>query len=582
MPEAVFGNTPLADYLSDAGMEDWGIEEEVEVPSTSTRPQRDENGLYPLVLTEGRELLRQHRVRCLIRQALTSHIGYHEVKRFLEQFRYSFVSSQLLESRPLYATWSVSSGQRRTNILFSADGPWNSIKLHKKFFVGGGGCIVVVAVLVYWRSRKEMPDTPVYTNCALIATLLVGLYLYAHSRRRLLRRLHAKALAHQSHFVNASKQLDGDVVRALRQIQEVDIVSRSMYIGDTKGDREYPNYKRNVAAKKLRAVLASALYLSEEGLLDAIKDCLCMSSELDIQQYFEVYDLAATQQELGFVMNDDFIGFDTVSSLQDFHGATACSVPLAVLKHQFRRVHFLRRAFICCLLCATSTGECTTKELEQWTIITDHLASLADLTEQLSRMICKERLEPKFEATDNSPFVEKTLSRSMFDFSVVAQTLAARMEILQQTPADSQESFNQLNLIRDELGRLNDLWGVVRPSASSSSAETTPSIPTPDLLGLGLRQPREFDDSAEFEYSYSSMSTISAATTLQEEDSRKLQILEAVVDGVVDGKQRSTISRDERIRLARQRRLEGSKKSFGGSQQDAFMVELESVLARRT
>ncbi|PRT56821.1 hypothetical protein B9G98_04441 [Wickerhamiella sorbophila] len=574
MPEAVFGNTPLADYLSDAGMEDWGIEEDVEAPSTSVRPEKDKNGLYPLVLTEGRELLRQHRFRGLIRQAVTSHIGHHEVKRFLEQFRYCFVSSQLLESRPLYATWSVSSGERRTDILFSSDGPWNSIKLQKKFFVGGGGCIVVVAVLVYWRSRKEMPNSPVYTNCALIATLLVGLYLYAHSRRRILRRLYAKALAHETHFVNASKVFDGDVVRALRQIQEVDIVSRSMYVEDTNTGREYPNYRRNVAAKKLRAVLASALYLSEEGFLDAIKDCLCMSSELDIQQYFEVYDLAATQQELGFVMNDDYIGFDTISSLQDFHGATACSVPLTVLKHQFRRVHFLRRAFICCLLCASSTGECTTKELEQWTVITDHLASLADLTEQLSRMICKERLEPQFEAAENSPFVEKTLSRNMFDFSVVAQTLAARMEVVQQTPADSQESLNQLNLVRDELSRLNDLWRAVQPDASST--ETTP-IPKPDLIGLGLRQVREFDDSADLEYSYSSMSTISAATTLQEEDNRKLQVLEAVVEG----KQPSMLSRDERIRLARQRRQEGSKKSFGGSQQDAFMVELESVLARR-
>lgn len=580
MPEAVFGDTPLADYLSDAGIEDWGIEDEFELtPGATARPPRDPDGLYPLVLTEGRELLKQHRFRCLIRQAVTSHIGYHEVKRFLEQFRYAFVSSQLLESRPLYATWSLSSAERRTDILFSPDGPWNSIKLPKKFFVGGGGCIVVVAVLVYWRSRKEIPESRTYTNCALIATLLVGLYLYAHSRRKLLRRLYAKALAHESLFVNSSKVFDGDVVRALRQIQHVDVVSKAAYIDDSRS--ELPNYRTSVAAKKLRAVLASSLHLAEESLLDAIKDCLCMGSELDIQQYFEVYDLATTQQELGFVMNDDFIGFDTVASMEDLHGAKACSVPLTVLKHQFRRVHFLRRAFICCLLCATTTGECATRELEQWTVITDHLSSLSELTEQLSRMICKERLEPNFEATEVKPFVEKTLSRNMFDFSVLAQTVAARMEVLQQTPADSPESTNQLALIRNEMSRLNELWAVVSPEQSNSpgSSSLSPSAqaPTPDLLGLGLSQLREYDDSGDFEYSYSSMSTISAATTLHEEDNRRLQVLEAVVDG----KPRSTLSREERIQLAHQRRRQGSKKSISGNPRDAFMTELETVLARR-
>ena len=92
-------------------------------------------------------------------------------------------------------------------------------------------------------------------------------------------------------------------------------------------------------------------------------------------------------------------------------------------------------------------------------------------------------------------------------------------------------------------------------------------------MGLGI-SPRDADDSNE--YSFSTMSTISAATTVNEEDSRKLQILEATVEG----RPRSKLTREQRIKLGRQRFAE-SRMSSSNVSQDVFMSELELVLSSR-
>lgn len=563
MDEAVFKDTPLAEYLEEeVDAKDWGIED--------TLPPEEERSFEAPDLSRG---MRQMRLRRLVHQAADRQINTEETRNFLEQFRYIIVGSHLLESKPLYTTWSgtkIAPEQRRFELFMSIRGPWDAVRLPSNMWVGSGGCIMVVAILVFWRSKYNK------SNMAFAACILIALYLFAHSRRRLVRQLRSKVLGHAELFVDSSRSFDGDIVRCLRFIQEVDLIDQGYKAGAT----PVSGGTGTNGARRLRAVLSSSLTIAVEAYLKAIADVFQFSSELDLQQMFEVYDLMTVQQNLGFVMNDDFVGFlggeEEEEEAGRWTGSASCHTPISFLKHCFRKLHFLRRAFLCCLMVIPSSGRCDATEIAVWSTVLDHLKHFDEISRELSRVITSERFDP---IGINSPGAVKARtprergSSKLFILSSVAQHLAARIELSENSPT---ELKNQTEAIEAEIEEIRNLWhqvscnmerpqstGSLTSDADASSTLASEADMSTDASSTLVSTPSDTTFADSFPETYPTLLQTEIPVEVKQKVPREVRI------------EQMRAAREVEAKAGREKRAKAAAHTY-------FMNELESVLRHRS
>jgi len=136
----------------------------------------------PLKLTDER-FRRRARFQALFAAAANPNLPKRENTQFLERFRYVICTSQLMDEDV-----SVSSFHRRRGHepLFGDDGPWPAIGTFKQrgqYWIGGGGCVIVIALLLAWAIREYDTTTfgSVKGTVAFTLSLLVALFLFAHT-----------------------------------------------------------------------------------------------------------------------------------------------------------------------------------------------------------------------------------------------------------------------------------------------------------------------------------------------------------------------------------------------------------------
>jgi len=96
------------------------------------------------------------------------------------------------------------------------------------FWATSGICIFVTAVLLTWvlRTGDKKFDSKTRTATAVVLSLMVTVFLFAHARRRWLRRIRAQALDAASRFVENCQIFDMVASNAITLIQEVELVSK--------------------------------------------------------------------------------------------------------------------------------------------------------------------------------------------------------------------------------------------------------------------------------------------------------------------------------------------------------------------
>lgn len=98
-----------------------------------------------------------------------------------------------------------------------------------RYWAGNGGCILAISVLVGWVFRwgdRQSHISRGRTIIALFMSMVVGIVLFAHNRRRWLRVLRGRAIELASQFVENSQTYDILASNAVTFIQEVELVSR--------------------------------------------------------------------------------------------------------------------------------------------------------------------------------------------------------------------------------------------------------------------------------------------------------------------------------------------------------------------
>lgn len=501
MLDAVYEGSPPEDGRSvDACVEDWGIEDQVEdnqtMESEVISPSGSEGihdfastynsaprfpvqncvpGIRPITLDPERNMIRRMQMMQFARAVLCQEVSNSETSRFLDQFRYIIVGSNLLQKQPLFNRWTIPANIRRRDLLFDTRKPWVHLYTAPVCRVAANGGLIAFGLALHSKFRTASNKIERSAVCAVITIVLI-VYSFATSKRRLLRNLREKALVYMESFVNSSKQLDGDCVRAIIDIQNADAVCSGLTSPHAVPNSSVPRQNlvgantsgKMGACKQLKAVLSSTLLLVKEALLDAARDIIGMCSNFQcLDQFFEIYDVISDINDVGLEIRLDYIGFiNDEAATEHLVGAAACYVSTQVLKQEFRKVLLLRRVVLCCLLTLESHGKTEVEELEKWTIVCDHLLESGKLMQQLGKVLTNERLKPSITSVEREgDDVAKGVTsrplgetRSLVDISASAKLISTRLGIIYDSEVSDALISEQVDAVGRELKELTAKW----------------------------------------------------------------------------------------------------------------------------
>jgi len=153
---------------------------------------------------------------------VASRIDRAENHKFIEQFRYSIVASQLLSSHSVAGPHNFYN-KRKETLANTQDA---RIPTSTGLLVTTVGAVLVAWIIswVYTGGYSQLTKKRViFAVILLAATVLVG---HVYIRQRWLKYLRDQALAEVTTFISRSQDFDSASSAALSLIQEVELVSR--------------------------------------------------------------------------------------------------------------------------------------------------------------------------------------------------------------------------------------------------------------------------------------------------------------------------------------------------------------------
>ncbi|KAK9389183.1 Mysoin-binding motif of peroxisomes-domain-containing protein [Lipomyces mesembrius] len=367
--------------------------------------------LKPLALGNERSM-RKLRFQFLFAAPLKRRLIPRENSRFLERFRYVLVTSQLLdENIPISAFGRSDDNNLDSDFLDerSKSGTRSDLGTGTKYWVGSGGCIVVVAVLFAWFIRGcDRLISGVGTKCKLLVGLVIGLsvslFYYSHAWRKRLRTTRKAAIDCAAQFIKSNHLFDISMSRTIGIVQEVEFISRGFGIGMPASASSSPlhnafNRKSSSSSKllqrkspvglrrckALRNQISSALNLSLSLYRRSLDVLSGLCNHSDLEKYFDIYDFysptAMQLEKEDQRRNSD--NPDVIDNGEDEAGDETASIEsLWRLKQQFRLLHHTRRKLLCCLLAMDAHGDGS--DVKKWRSVVQDVNTLSDLMKQLS------------------------------------------------------------------------------------------------------------------------------------------------------------------------------------------------------
>ncbi len=160
----------------------------------------------------------------MLQKALNSRLGRADNTRFLEQFRYIIVASQLLSEHCYH-------GQGAPLVAQNEPASATEAPQLGAFTLTGAALTASVAFGLVWAihwARGDSTSSFASGRVAVVMAILVGLatLAYAYIRRQWLQYLRQQTLAETGNFIAKAQGLDGATTAAMTLIQEVELVSR--------------------------------------------------------------------------------------------------------------------------------------------------------------------------------------------------------------------------------------------------------------------------------------------------------------------------------------------------------------------
>ncbi|GAB7364425.1 hypothetical protein MBLNU230_g4966t1 [Neophaeotheca triangularis] len=521
--------------------------------------------------------------------AVNSRIGRADNAKFMEHFRYIIVASQLLNE---YLDQGVTS-QAPTVDPGSLVGKTEEANLPTSFYGATATALVAFTVvyIINWARSRDGGVSKSRVALVLAGVAVVAIVGYSYIRRQWLKYLRQQAVDAVSTLTTNWQAYEVAGTSTLAFIQEVELVSKGYRLSTP-----LPPASRIEDSGTARRCgrLRKALYKAYAAVIPAcIEACDGLGAlidEDDLEKYFDIYDISPQDAK-------EASGSDALSPLDDDPESLKS---LRVLSY---RCNVLRRVIFCSLMATEADGG--KPDFQRWRTATDVMVSLGQVTaihaEKLRVMLGEmETLNvPKtpVKSPQHGPGRERirTQVRKIGALSSGIRGLQAKMQILREESSRSIEQTDDLtdlgpNLMAQyesigaDLRELMQAWETGKASLASNITKQERRI---SLASSGLRSPvsslggltavdedgtpsdalRALNGGSDSKSNRSSL-----ATTPSNEDE------EMVFEAIAIPRQRSTLTREERIsKMYEERERQATVRAKRESNTN-MMRELESVI----
>ncbi|KAL9640877.1 MAG: hypothetical protein Q9204_000526 [Flavoplaca sp. TL-2023a] len=541
-------------------------------------------GIEYLSLTTSTDLVPQ--------RALNARIGWTENHRFLEQFRYTIIASQLLNDAP------NPGAKRRHASQISGTGPPDIIHNDEAPVVSWKGLATTalaafaVAWSVHW-TRYIAESTSNRWPLVLTPTvaILICIVLYLSFRRQWLYWLRDQALRSASNLVTEAQDLDAVVSASINLIQEVELVSRGYRISsplppvtrleEKSETRCCPQVRR--ALHRVLASLPAVYYRAYEELKP-------LTVAVDLEKYLDIYDISRSDVAQ-FEMYKETDHFETSEDL------------LKVFKFESQRLHMIRKLFFCSLLAISADGgkldfarwSAATRIMDVLSVETREATQVVDETLGVEKAVVDilVAITPQLPLTPGRERMRSQM-RKLNSLSQGIRGLQARLHLLRED-ADklgsiwmhqSSSPTTQYDSIGTELRSLLDEWREGRTVFVANREDsdnrlslpvmpkTAPSSPTMSLGGSTVVEGSPPDALGALN-GYGGpchRATSSTATSSAGEE---------VFEAIALPRPKSTLSRDERLAKMKEDRIRQAVVKSKHEASTHMLKELETVIRLR-
>ncbi|KAL3472928.1 Mysoin-binding motif of peroxisomes-domain-containing protein [Aspergillus californicus] len=379
MEALVYENSPLAEYLRGEGEHDpdWPVQETEHKDDLSDSTTADfaprgaskfqtriRNKLpTPLNLKGSRQTAALGRLYEVCSSALNSRLGRNDNERFLEQFGYVIVASQLLNehSAPSYTSAADVLSNTNTTELPSIS---TTFGLQGAFITASTS--FSIAWLLHWsRPRTGAGFNPRKVGIILVLVPVIGVIFYAFARRQWLKYLRHQAVDTAMLLIGNAQGFDSAASASVVFIQEVELVSRGYRISTPLPPISRLEDQTQIRrCLRLRRTVSQCFYGMLESYIQTQHALQPLSDDANLAKYYDIYDVS--QADL----------MEVEATFADRE--TEDQYSLRGLRTLFGRLYLIRKSILCCLLALGADGDGS--DITRWSTAVDQMRNLATVT----------------------------------------------------------------------------------------------------------------------------------------------------------------------------------------------------------
>ena len=255
-------------------------------------------------------------------------------------------------------------------------------------------------------------------------------------------------------MVSNAQDFDSHAHAASSLIQEVELVSRGFRLSSPlpPASRLEEGKSQTRRCARLRRALRTALDTTIAPHVDAYHDLLPFANEVDLDRYFDMYELSRT--DINEV--EDSIG-RSPSSEEDLEA-------LRVLKVDLHRLLTARKMFLCAILALEADAKSNSLN---WTLLTDIMERISSITSSSAtslKKILDEEERPNVPTTPKSPLSpgRERLRSQVRKFTFLShglRGLQAKMHILREESDKALGSSDEVTALGSSLLEQYDAFG---------------------------------------------------------------------------------------------------------------------------
>ncbi|KAI6881508.1 hypothetical protein KC334_g16584 [Hortaea werneckii] len=522
--------------------------------------------------------------------ALNSRLSRADNAKFIEHFRYVIVASQLLNEYLDHGSLprSAETGLGGDGVQDESGIPDVKTSLYGAFAVAA--CAFALVYLIHWaRSGHSSFLSHGRVALALTVFALVAFVGYAYVRRQWLKFLRRNAVAAITTLTSNWQAFEISSSSALGFIQEVELVSKGFRLS-----LPLPPASRveGQGASRRCGRVRKALHRAFVGVIPAcIEACKVLEGlidEDDLAKYFEVYDISSQDAKEASGENSLSVLEDDAESLKS----------LRVLSY---RMGVLRRVTLCSLMSLEADGG--KPDFYRWRVTIEAMQTISNILAPSARRLQQILNEMETISVPQTPVRnghgasrEKMRSqvRKISTLSSGIRGLQAKMQILREETnrsIEQQEDLTDLGpslmaqyeSIGTDLRELMQAWESGKTSLQSNITKQERRI---SMASSGLRSPVSSiggltavdedgtpDDALKALNGGSRSNRSSLGTTPSDE--------EQVFEALAVPRQRSTLTREERILKMQEERERQATLRAKRESNTNMLRELESVINLR-